>query len=203
MNMHAWAELIRHMSLFTWVRQSVIVYPVVLSTHLSCIALFGGLILVTNLRLFGLVLTRYSIASVVRQLRPWKWLGLIIMVTMGVLLAGSRFTVYYDNPYFQMKIGILLLILVHGIAFRKSVYRDETVPVPGGAKSSPAAKLAGTLSLVLWISVVTMGRWIAYYDYSSPLEANLNRPSPAALVVADTHTPLAPVASSFSLRKMP
>jgi hypothetical protein len=31
-------------------------YPIVLSTHLTCIALFGGMILMTNLRLLGLTL---------------------------------------------------------------------------------------------------------------------------------------------------
>jgi hypothetical protein len=33
------------------------VYPIVLSTHLACIAIFGGLILITNLRLLGWALS--------------------------------------------------------------------------------------------------------------------------------------------------
>jgi hypothetical protein len=28
-------------------------YPIVLATHLTCIAIFGGMILITNLRLLG------------------------------------------------------------------------------------------------------------------------------------------------------
>ena len=34
-----------------------VVYPIVLSTHLACIAIFGGLILITNLRLLGWALS--------------------------------------------------------------------------------------------------------------------------------------------------
>ena len=187
MNLHDLAEVIRHMSLFSAVRESKIVYPVILSTHLSCIALFGGLILITDLRLFGFVLTRYSIATVVKQLRPWKWIGLLTMVTMGVLLAGSKMTIYYDNPYFVIKISTLLLIWIHSIVFRKLVYRDQTVPTADGPKTFPIARLAGILSLALWITVVTMGRWIAYYDRPNPYEANLNRLSSTALAAAYKH----------------
>ena len=165
MSLHDLAESIRHLWLFTAVRESTIVYPCVLSTHLTCIGVFGGLIAITDMRLLGLALTRYSIASVVRQLRPWKWFGLITMVTMGVLLAGSKMNIYYDNPYFIMKIAILLLLIpAHSLIFRSSVYRDETVPAEGEPKSTGMAKLAAATSVILWVSIVVCGRWIAYYD---------------------------------------
>jgi hypothetical protein len=164
MSLHAVAEFIRHMSLFTAVRESRYMYPIILSTHLSCIALFGGLILITNLRLLGFALTRYSIASVVNQLRPWKWLGLILMVSAGILQAGSKANIYYDNPYFVVKMCTLLLVAVHSVVFRKSVYRDETVPAPSTPQTTAIARIAGITSLVLWIGIVALGRWIAYYD---------------------------------------
>jgi hypothetical protein len=164
MSLHDFAEFIRHLSLFTAVRESRLMYPILLSTHLSCIAVFGGLILVTNLRLLGIALTNYSIASVVRQLRPWKWAGLLLMLSVGILLAGSKANIYVDNPYFVMKISTLLLIVVHFFAFRCSVYRDETVAAEKGPRSSGVAKVAGALSLALWVSIVVLGRWIAYYD---------------------------------------
>jgi hypothetical protein len=186
MNWHGLAEAIRHMAFFTGIRESSYLYPVILSTHLSCIALFGGLILVTNLRLFGLVLTRHSIAGLIRQLRPWKWTGLILMLSMGICLAGSKMTIYYDNPFFLTKIGTLLLIWLHSMVFRKSVYCDETIPTAEGPKSTTVARLAGALSLALWITMVTMGRWIAYYDRPSPLEATLASPSPNSLLRAST-----------------
>ena len=47
---------------------------------------------------------------------------------------------------------------VHGTYFRRSVYRSV------GAIPSGSAKAAAVLSLALWIAIVTMGRWIAYYD---------------------------------------
>jgi len=178
-------EMIRHMSLFTAVRESALFYPCVLSTHLTCIGVFGGLILVTNLRLLGLVLTRYSIASIVKQLRPYKWLGIITMVTAGVLLMGSKANQYYNNPYFLMKISLVFIIIpLHSLIFQKSVYRDDTVPAEGEPKSSSMAKIAALTSIILWVSAVTCGRWIAYYDRSDeqrdlPDGARLVEPAPS------------------------
>ena len=41
----------------TALRESALAYPIVMSLHLSSIALFGGMILMTNLRLLGLAMT--------------------------------------------------------------------------------------------------------------------------------------------------
>ena len=138
------------------------VYPIVLATHLTCIAIFGGMILATNLRLLGWLLRSYSVTEVLGKLRPWKWIGFIIMVTCGVLLAGSEAVKYEDNPYFWIKMSLLVLIGVHGLAFRRSVYRN-TAELDAATVMPPQAKLAATLSLVLWIGVIIAGRMIGYY----------------------------------------
>jgi hypothetical protein len=144
-------------------RESAWVYPLVLSTHLACIAVFGGLILVTDLRLLGLTLREVPVSDLIDRLRIWKWLGFIIMLSCGFMLGGCKATTYYTNPYFQLKLTLLLLIAVNFFVFRRSVYRntaelDRSKELPG------KAKLAACLSLVLWIGVLSAGRWIAYYE---------------------------------------
>ncbi len=139
------------------------VYPSVLATHLCCIAAFGGMILVTNLRLLGWGLTDFSISDVVGKLRPWKRLGAVIMLTAGFLLGGSEADKYYPNPYFWTKMALLILIAIHGLAFRPSVYLN-TAALDRAPAPPARAKLAAVLSLVLWVSVVCMGRMIGYYE---------------------------------------
>jgi hypothetical protein len=68
-------RFIQDLSVFAAVRESMYVYPIVLSTHLACIATFGGLILITDLRLLGWTLTDIPIDDMIRSLRPWKQLG--------------------------------------------------------------------------------------------------------------------------------
>ena len=155
---------IQDLRVLTAIRESALVYPTLLSIHLACIATFGGLILVTNLRLLDWFLSDIPARDLIRALRPWKQGGLAIMLTAGVLLGGSKAAEYLTNPYFQIKLGLLAAVGAHGILFRRSVYRRPEGPSP------KAARLAGALSLILWIGVVSMGRWIAYYDRPSPAE---------------------------------
>jgi hypothetical protein len=74
------------------------------------------------------------------------------------LLATSKMDTYYPNPYFQIKMLLLALVGVHALAFHGSVYGKSAA-----AEGAPA-KLAGALSLVLWTGILSMGRWIAYYE---------------------------------------
>ena len=159
MTLAAIGRAIQDVSVFTAVRESSYVYPIVLSTHLACIAAFGGLILITNLRLLGWTLTDIPIDEMIGGLRPWKQLGFTVMVTCGVLLGASKAEDYLTNPYFLIKMALLLGIGLHGMYFRRTVYRRGTRPI-----SLASARAAGALSLLLWIGMVSMGRWIAYYD---------------------------------------
>lgn len=143
--------------------ESVLVYPIVLSIHLTDIALFGGMILMTNLRLLGVTFNKFSITQMVTTLRPWKRLGGTIQIGTGLLLATSEATKYAPNPFFWTKMIILGLIGVHALVFRPRVYsrteeldRLPTTPVD--------AKVAAILSLILWTAMFTMGRLIAYWE---------------------------------------
>ena len=147
----------------TFIRESGLEYPIVMSTHLTCIAVFGGMIVMTDLRLLGVALTERSIADVVNGLRWWKRIGFLIMFAMGFTLFGSKAAEYYPNPYFWFKMSCLLLVLIHAIIFRPLVYNH-----PEQLDASPViparAKAAGALSLFLWTCVVCGGRLIGYWE---------------------------------------
>ena len=145
------------------IRESAMVYPVIMTTHLSCIAVFGGMILMTDMRLLGLALTRYTVTEVVDALRPWKRVGGAIMILMGLLLGGSESEKYYHNPYFWAKMILLALVAVHALVFRPTVY-NQTAEIDKAPNLPGRAKAAAVLSLVLWTGVLTMGRLIGYYE---------------------------------------
>ena len=120
------------------------------------------------------------VAEVYGQLRRWKQIGFAIMVTMGLLLATSEMDKYYGNPYFQMKMCLLLLVGVHAIIFHRSVY-GNTEALDRAPQMPAIAKVAAISSLVLWIGIASCGRWIAYYepkDKNKPPSIGLNAPSP-------------------------
>ena len=142
-------------------RESALVYPIILSTHLAAIAIFGGMILITNLRILGLIMTATPVSQLYLGLRPWKRLGFVIMVTCGVLLAGCEADKYYPNPIFWTKLILLALVFLHFILFRGAVYAN---PKALDAGVPQIAKIAAVTSLVIWLSVMSAGRWIAYWE---------------------------------------
>jgi hypothetical protein len=156
----------------------------ILSTHLATICIFGGLILMTDLRILGLAMTEVSVTDVVKQLRLWKQIGFVIMVTMGLLLATSEMDKYYANPYFVMKMSLLLLVAVHAIVFHRSVY-GNTEAIDKAPQMPGVAKLAAITSLALWIGIACCGRWIAYYEPKDKDKAkpafSLNTSAPQAI----------------------
>jgi hypothetical protein len=157
------AHSIQSIGFLTDFSESVLAYPIVLSTHLTCIALFGGMILATDLRLLGLTFKSLTITEVVTGLRPWKRLGGVIMICMGLLLATSEAEKYAPNPYFWTKMVVLGLIGVHALIFRPIVY-NKTEELDRSPVIPMKAKLAAILSLALWTTMFVMGRLIAYWE---------------------------------------
>jgi hypothetical protein len=163
MSFAEFSQWVQGTDFFTALRESALVYPIIMSLHLSSIAIFGGLILLTDLRLLGLAMPSMTVSDIVAQTRIWKRIGFVVMITCGILLAGAKLDKYYDNPYFQLKLLFLLLVGVHALVFRRSVY-GKTKELDQAPAIPPIAKIAACLSLVLWIGILSFGRWIAYYE---------------------------------------
>jgi hypothetical protein len=138
-----------------------------MSLHLVAISLFGGMILMTNLRLLGVALRKWPVSDVIEQLRIPKRIGFTLVALCGILLAGSKAEEYYYNYFFWIKMSLLVTIFIHGLSFRGSVYNKAAEFDP--VKRMPGrAKLAAGLSLLLWTSVACAGRGIGYID--APLD---------------------------------
>jgi hypothetical protein len=147
----------------TGVRETPWVYPIVMSIHMVCIAVFGGMILMTDLRLLGVGLKDKTVAEVVGGLRRFKRIGFVVMVACGLLLAGSQASDYYQNPYFWTKMALLLMVGVHAMIFKPTVY-DHPEQLDKFPVLPARAKAAAVLSLILWVSIPVFGRLIAYYE---------------------------------------
>src|SRR5689334_322707 len=106
-------------ALFTAVRQSWYVYPVIMTLHLAGIAVFGGMIVLTDLRLLGVTMRSYPVSDVVLQLRWLKRLGFLLVATCGILMLGSKAEEYYYNQMVWVKLSLLALIGIHGLVFRR------------------------------------------------------------------------------------
>lgn len=152
---------IENVSPFAELRGSSTAYPVILSLHLVAMALFGAMIVMTDLRLLGLAMRQRSISDVVDQLRWPKRIGFLLAVACGLSLFFSKAEEYYFNAFFRVKILLFVLVAVHALLFRGSVYNNAAQL--DAAPAVPArAKLAAGLSLTLWAGIMICGRGIGY-----------------------------------------
>ncbi len=157
---------------FTYLRGSGYVYPSILSLHMVAIAFFGGMILMTDMRLLGLSFRSRPVADLMDQLRvPKRW-GFLLAITCGLLMLGCKAEEYYYNAFFRAKVVLLILVALHALAFHGSVYNkaadfDRDGRVPG------LAKLSASLSLLLWVGIACMGRGIGYIEPPFGIHAQL------------------------------
>ena len=152
---------IQNLAFFSYLRSSGEAFPTILALHLCAISLFGAMIVATDLRLLGWAFRGSSIAAVVDQLRIPKRIGFLLAATCGFLLFCSKAEDYYYNAFFRMKVSLFLLVAIHALVFRGSVYNEPAkLDEPVGAPLR--AKIAAGISLFLWICILCAGRAIGY-----------------------------------------
>jgi hypothetical protein len=181
----SFAQFIQNTAFFTAFRGSGYMYPIVLSLHMVMIALFGGMILITDMRLLGWGMRSYPVSDLIDQLRMPKRIGITLMIALGVLMACAKAEEYYYNDWFRLKMALLIVAGLHALIFRSRVY-NRAVELDRAPQLPAGAKLAGAISLVLWIGIACAGRGIGYIE--PPLDkihAGLFAPpAPVAVVSA-------------------
>ena len=141
--------------------ESLLVYPLLESTHVLTFCVFLGTAVMLDLRLVGLTLVRVPMSEIKRRLGPWMVAGFVVMVSTGVLLFYAIPVRTYQNIFFRIKVVALVLAGLNAFVFHSTIDRRiaewDRDPVP-----PRAARWAGARSLVLWAIIVVAGRMIAY-----------------------------------------
>lgn len=152
-------QWIESTNLSTAIREGALPYPIIGGIHLLGIALFGGMVLVTDLRLLGWTMRRRPVQDIVQQFRPWKWVGFAMVAASGLLLAWAEPQKLYRSPAFWVKMALLIMVGVHAFAFRARVYGNKARP---DVAETIEGKLAAWISLLLWAGLIFSGRLIAF-----------------------------------------
>jgi hypothetical protein len=96
-------------------------------------------------------------------------------VITGVLLFVVNSVTYYGNTAFRLKMLALLFAGVNMFVFERVTGRDVAAWDKGPTPSS--ARIAGALSITIWLSVLFIARWIGFtkgYDFSIPDNVDLD-----------------------------
>jgi uncharacterized protein DUF6644 len=143
------------------IRENDSLFPTIESIHVVAICLVVGSILVLDLRLLGFASTNRPVGRLTRAILPVTWSAFATAVGSGFLLFISNATKYLANGYFDAKIILICMAGLNMIVFHAISAKDlqqwekqKSPPLP--------ARIAGALSILLWIAVVACGRWIGF-----------------------------------------
>ena len=157
----AWALWLEYSALGAYARHSRWLYPLCGVVHLIGLGLLVGSILAFDLRLVGLA-RRLDLAAAARQLLPTALAGFGLSVITGAIMFTADASHLARNPVFLAKLGVIALAGLNAALFHQ---RAAAAVIAGraGAPTQRHARIAGAVSIGLWLGVVSLGRLIAYF----------------------------------------
>lgn len=137
-------------SLAAAIRQSTWLYPFIEIIHIVGIVLVAGGAMLFDIQLLSANRKRVTES---RYLLLWSKRGLILAIPSGLLLFATNALALSNDPVFGLKLLLLLLAALNAWIFHVRVYLP--------AKWS-AARVHAIASIILWVSIISCGRLLAY-----------------------------------------
>ena len=135
-------------------------WPTLEAIHFVGLTLLLGSVLLLDLRMLG-VAKQLPCGPVHRLTLTWAFVGFGLMAVTGfTLMAGKATAFLVDNPAFYLKMLALFLAGLNALAFYLTVHLEVEAVGPG-EDAPPLAKAIAGISLFLWFSVITFGRYMA------------------------------------------
>ena len=150
-----WPAALEATPLATALRGSVWVYPLVNAAHILGVALLVGSIVPLDLRLLG-VWRSVPLTPLWGVLTRTAGAGLILAMIFGALLFITRASEYTASNLFISKMAVFALGAANALALR--VLPQTQVSEITSTKGKPSARLrlAGGISLVTWLTALTL-----------------------------------------------
>lgn len=156
--LRAFAEAVQGSPFGEWAGQSSLAYPIANVVHLFGIFMLIGGIGFLDLRLAG-AFRAIPVAPLSRALTPIALTGLALIVPSGAVMFAADAESLVFSTTFRLKLLVILLALANALAFRFA-WQSR---LAGWDREPPAlGRLMAGGSILLWLSVAALGRWIAY-----------------------------------------
>ena len=136
------------------IRQSKWLYPLANVGHIVALVFFAGAVTVMDIRLLG----GFAATAPGRNFAIAAFAG---MAVTGAMLFAAEASHLAVNPVFQIKF-VLIGIGLANIAIYEFGIKRTVAGLSPDAPMPVSAKIAGALSLGIWVAVAACGRSIAY-----------------------------------------
>ena len=154
----ALGEAVQNSAFGLWAAQSSLAYPVANVLHLLGLVMLVGGIGVLDLRLAGFFWA-IPVAPLSRALTPVALAGLALMLPTGAVMFAADAEALVMSGTFRWKLVLIALALANALAFR---FRWQRRLENWEMEPPPLGRLMAATSILLWLGVAALGRWIAY-----------------------------------------
>jgi hypothetical protein len=138
----------QHLPLAEAIRSVQWAYPMIEIAHIAGVILIFGSVLITNMRLLGLMLKDIPSPDVASGLAPWTLAGFGVQAVSGPLLFITSAERFSESTPFHVKLVLLTAaLLYHFLVHRKAAFREGV----------GFAKYSAVISMALWIGVILAG----------------------------------------------
>jgi hypothetical protein len=145
----------------TAIRESNWLFATIECVHVFAIAVVVGTVVMVDLRLLGFGWRDRAVTELTTSVLPVTWCAFVVAVLSGGCMFTSHALKYYNSIPFRIKMACLLLAGFNMMLFHQGAYRS----VNSWDRALPpirSARIAGALSILLWIAVVASGRMIGF-----------------------------------------
>lgn len=158
MSLAALAQGLEASAFGQWASGSPLAYPLANTLHLLGLVMLVGGIGIVDLRLAGALRT-LPVAPLSRALTPVAIAGLALMLPTGAVMVAADAGALAGSPVFRWKLALIAAALANAVAFRL-LWSGR---LAGWDADPPAAgRLMAAASILLWLAVGALGRFIAY-----------------------------------------
>jgi hypothetical protein len=134
------------------VRDTIWVYPLMLTLHAVGLAFAAGVSAALNLRILG-VAPGLPLAPM-RRLQPLFYTALAVNAISGVGLVLNNPAKWLVDPLFYVKLGLLAFALIDTAVLANRVFAAASVVTH--------TRVLAVASLALWAGAIAAGRMLAY-----------------------------------------
>lgn len=154
-------QALQNSAVATAIREGESLFPWIECVHVLALTLVIGSIAIVDLRLIGLSSRDRSVVQTTSLALPVTWSAFVVAAITGGLLFSSNATGYAHNAYFQAKLVLIALAGTNMVAYHVLLGKDAAEwRTP--AVTPRRARIAGALSLGLWVAIAVCGRWIGF-----------------------------------------
>jgi hypothetical protein len=129
-------------------------FALVEAIHLLALAIFGGAVLLQDLRLMGLVFKEEPIWRISRDMGRILLGSLALMIVSGIALVSEEALKCYYNPAFRWKMILLFVAIIFYFTLHRRAIKRST------GESRVGDRIIAAISIFLWLGVGVAGRAI-------------------------------------------